>query len=313
MHPLLKQKIVIIVPVHNEQDNVSLLVERTMKVLAPIDNYQFELLFVDDGSSDDTIQEIEKLLPYHPSIGYIKLSRNFGHQCALEAGLTYTDADAVITMDGDLQHPPEEIARMVRAFETGVDVVQMQRKNFGVNYKAIMSISFYTFFKLVSDVELVPNAADFRLMSKRVQEEILKNPGKGKLLRAIIPAIGFRQIHLEYMQDDRKHGVPSYSFLALYELAMHTIFKFSKFPANFSAATGLLLLFTGFVALLLHAFSILPDNKYTFFVPFFMLLAGGMFCIGSVICWYLYFILEETRREPSFIVEKLVLPATQSE
>ena len=216
------------------------------------------------------------------------------------------NTDAVITMDSDLQHPPEEIPRMLAEFEKGADVVQMQRNNAGENFRGLLSLGYYTFFSKISDAPLVPNAADFRLVSRKVAEQIVKIPGKGKLLRAIIPALGFKQVHLTYLQPDRQFGKPSYSLFALYELSLQTTFKFSRFPAHFMSIAGALLLLTGILMYVLHGLSLLPDSRHTFFIPMFLML-GGVVCLATgVICWYLYFILEQVRHDPGFVVQKVV-------
>lgn len=304
-----KQKVTIIIPVYNEQESIAPLVERTMAVADTLAAYTFELLFVDDGSRDNSIAEIEKQIAKGLPVGYVQLSRNFGHQCALEAGFSVAIADAVITMDGDLQHPPEEIPRMMAEFEKGADVVQMQRSNAGENFRGFLSLGYYTFFSKISDAPLVPNAADFRLVSRKVAEQIVKIPGKGKLLRAIIPALGFKQVHLTYIQPERKFGKPSYSLFALYELSLQTTFKFSRFPAHFTSFTGVLLLLSGFVLYVLHGLQLIPDNRHTFFMPLFLMLGGLIFIATGIVCWYLFFILEQVRHDPSFVVQKIVLPA----
>lgn len=308
----LNQKVCIIVPVHNEQDNILPLVERIIKAISALSNYSFEILFVDDGSRDNTIQEIEKVIARKFPVGYVQLSRNFGHQCALEAGFASVNADAVITIDGDLQHPPEEIPRMIEAFESGAEVVQMQRTNVGEDFRGILSVLFYTFFRWISDAPLVANAADFRLVSCNVVEQIMKVPGKGKLLRALIPSIGFNQVHLAYVQPERKFGKPSYSFFTSYELALQTTFNFSRFPAHFTSISGVLLLLLGMVLYFLHAFNVLPNSRHTFIIPLFLMLAGCVFISAGIICWYLFFILEQVRHDPSFVVKKIVYPSAKT-
>jgi glycosyltransferase involved in cell wall biosynthesis len=304
-------KICIIVPVHNEQENIAPLAERTMQVINRLSQYSFEILFVDDGSHDKTIREIEKLVEKGLPVGYVQLSRNFGHQSALEAGFSVADADAIITMDGDLQHPPEEIVGMVEKFAAGADVVQMQRKNVGADFRGKLSLAYYTFFKWISDAPLVSNAADFRLVSRRVADEINKIPGKGKLLRAIIPAIGFEQVHTEYLQDERKFGKPSYSLFDLWELALQTTFKFSRFPAHFATITGGMLMLASLVIFLLQATHLVAYSWHRFIITLFVLMLGCGFVGIGIICWYLFFILEQVRSDPSFIVKKVVYPSNK--
>ncbi len=305
------KKISIVVPVHNEAGNIAPLVERTMPVINSLNNYLIWILFVDDGSTDNTVGEIEKLIAGNLPVGYIQLSRNFGHQAALEAGFSITDADAIITMDGDMQHPPEEITRMIEKYEAGADVVQMQRKNLGEDFRGILSLSFYSFFRLISDTPLVSNAADFRLVSRRVADEIIKLNGKGKLLRAVIPALGFKQEHIEYHQEKRKFGRPSYSLFALYELAMQTIFKFSRFPAHFTFFTGIALLISGLAMFLLLATDIVANIGHRMVISLFITLMGSVFFTTGIICWYLFFLLEQVRSDPSFIIKKVISPSPQ--
>ncbi len=307
-----RKNICVIVPVHNEQGNIAHLAERALRVIAGINSCSFWILFVDDGSTDNSLAEIEKLVKQNLPVGYLQLSRNFGHQSALEAGFSVVDADAVITMDGDLQHPPEEIVRMVEAFNEGADVVQMQRKNIGQDFKGVLSLSYYTFFKWISNAPLVPNAADFRLVSRRVVKEISKMQGKGKLLRAIIPAMGFKQVCLEYMQDERKYGRSSYSYFMLYDLAMETTFKFSRFPAHFTTISGSFFIAGGMLLLLLGALHLVPAWHYVLIISLFSLVIGCIFLAAGIICWYLYFILEQVRHDPPFIIKKEVYPTDKT-
>jgi dolichol-phosphate mannosyltransferase len=214
-------------------------------------------------------------------------------------------------MDGDLQHPPEEIPRMIEKFETGAEVVQMQRKNVGESFKGILSLTYYTFFKWISDAPLIPNAADFRLVSRNVAEQIVKIPGKGKLLRAIIPALGFNQVHLGYLQDERKFGKPSYSLFDLYELALQTTFKFSRFPAHFTLIAGIILLLAGLTISIFLASGVIQESSQRFFLALVFLLGGCVFIAAGIICWYLFFILEQVRHDPSFVIKRIVLPTAK--
>ena len=136
----------IVIPVHNEALNIKHLFNRISSSVLEIKNYQFEILFVDDGSSDNTLECIRSISSEKIPVGYVKLSRNFGHQFALLAGLKNARGEAVITMDGDLQHPPEMIPEMVKLYVKGAEVVQMRRKNINSNFKGIISFLFYFFF-----------------------------------------------------------------------------------------------------------------------------------------------------------------------
>jgi dolichol-phosphate mannosyltransferase len=289
--------------VNNEKDNIRPLYDRLLAVVSSMPEYEFRILFVDDGSTDGTLAEIESVMETESIVGYVQLSENFGHQRALEAGIGIEGSDAIITMDGDLQHPPEMIPHMLRAYERGVDVVQMQRRNLTEDIKGILSISFYSFFRWASHIPIVKNAADFRLISAAVRAEILGMDNSEKLLRAIIPTLGFKQVNIEYTQESRHAGEPSYSYIDSYELAIRTIFNFSKFPAHFIFISGMIIFPAGIISLPMKNLLHIGDATIA------ILIVGGLILIATgVICWYLYFILEKLKRDPSFRIQKVRYP-----
>ncbi len=298
--------ITIVVPVFNEEKNISPLIKRLETALGGIIGYEFEVLFVDDGSRDSTVAQVIAQRSSLLKIGYIKLSRNFGHQYALEAGLKHAKGEAIITMDGDLQHPPEMIPQMLREFANGAEVVQMVRENIK-GYRVLMAYTFYAFFKRISKYPLVPNAADFRLISRTIAEEI-KKTGKGKLLRAIIPALGYKQVFLQYTQEDRLHGSPSYGFFDLLALAVRTLLKFTTFPAVFGLVSSFIFLLASLVGFItLAVLGILSTTNYLLMV-LTLFLAGLIMGTFGILSWFLYFILEQTRPDPSFIIMEMVEP-----
>lgn len=300
--------VTIIIPVRNEEGNIRPLLERISKTASSLPSFSFEVLFVDDGSTDNTLKNIEQYSDGKIAVGYLLLSRNFSHQAALEAGLHHASGNIVISMDGDLQHPPEIIPKMLEEYCKGADVVQMQRSNTGSDFKGILSVMFYTFFSWISQVPVVPNAADFRLMSRRVVDEINKIQGRGKLLRALIPGVGYKQVYLPYVQEPRKSGKPKYTFFASYELAMHTIFKFSDFPANAMLASGTAIFLAGCISLVLLKAEVIPASAFSVGMILLAAIGGLVLFSAGIICWYLYFILEQVRSDPSYIVSKIVSP-----
>lgn len=307
-----KKLVTIIIPVHNEEENIPAVIDRLSNALCAQYKFDFEALFVDDGSTDSTLKMIEQSASKQIPVGYLKLAGNFGHQAALEAGLRHAKGDILITMDGDLQHPPEMIPAMLGEMDKGAEVVQMQRKNTGSDFKGVLSVMFYTFFRWISKVPIVPNAADFRLLTRDVVNEINKLPERGKLLRVLIPSLGYRQVHLPYEQDERKFGTPKYTFSASYDLAMHTIFKFSRFPANALYIAGFLAFLSGILLFTLCFFEVLPVSMLTVGIATLASLSGLLLLGCGVICRYLCFILEQVRSDPSFIVSKIVTPRNAS-
>jgi len=308
-----KKTATLIIPVRNEEENISPLLERIFRAVSPLTFVDCSVLFVNDGSTDNTEKVIEQFSGNAMPVGYITLSRNFGHQAALEAGLFHATGDILITMDGDLEHPPEMIPAMIEEHLKGADIVQMQRANTGRDFKGVLSMSFYSFFKKISQTQVVSNAADFRLMSRKAVEEIKKMQGKGKLLRAIIPAIGFCQATLPYIQPRRKFGKPKYTYFVSYELAMHTLFKHSSFPANALLFSGIFSTSATFITLLLSALGVFPLPGTTLNLSLTCLLGGLILFCAGILSWYLHFILEQVRRDPTYIVSKSCPPKKQTE
>jgi len=170
--------ITVVIPVFNESNSLEPLALQLSDVSDRLKKDRLLVLLVDDGSSDDTRSVVGSLIDRGMDLSYLKLSQNCGHQAALNAGLRRAIGDAVITMDGDLQHPAKEILRMVDMFKSGADVVQMVRDKAPFTLKGVLSSLFYKVFSNVSESRLVSNGADFRLMSRRVVDELLKNSGK---------------------------------------------------------------------------------------------------------------------------------------
>jgi glycosyltransferase involved in cell wall biosynthesis len=300
-------KLSIIVPIHNEEKNIGNLLVKVNNALAELDDVSTEILFVDDGSMDHSVEVIQSSMDIDPRIVLIILTKNFGHQAALEAGMYCATGEAVITMDGDLQHPPEYIPRMVAMYRHGAEIVQMKRTNVTDDIKGVLSYSFYSFFNFISGHLIVANAADFRLMSRRVVEEVLKIKVKGKYLRVILPSLGFKNVYIEYIQPDRAAGTPSYTFYMLYLLAFNMIFKFTRFPIHALLIGGSLMLglsMLDLVYLFVRSVSFpVPFSKIM--IPFLSALIGVALIGIAIISWYLFLIIEQLRGEPDYIIHQI--------
>ena len=208
------KELAVIVPVHNECANIKPLVEAVVDVAKALPEWSTRIWFVDDGSTDDTVARIRECGAVDDRVGLIRLTRNFGHQAALQAGLMETDADAFVTMDGDLQHPPAAIPQMVAALKDGVDVVQMARETSSGGAKGAGSFLFYRMLRSISDVPIVPDGSDFRLITRHVRDALRMIPEREKFLRGLIPQLGFRQKTLTYRERPRAAGTASYTFAA---------------------------------------------------------------------------------------------------
>ena len=302
-----KRRLSVIIPVHNEEENILPLVTRLQQVASQIENWEMQILFVDDGSTDDSIQEMESVRASGTPVGYIRLSRNFGHQAALSAGLEHATGDAAIMMDSDLQHPPEEIPRMIAAHEQGADVVQMVRSDPAAVDKALFSTWAYRAFNRLSDTPIVPNAADFRLLSKRVIKVLVGIPEREKFLRGLIPSLGFQQTTLEFDQSERLHGTPAYTYRMSLRMARKALFDFSTVPLRLVFWLGMTISVLSFafglghfIWKLLHWDQVVPG--FTDLITAIFFLSGCVLASLGIVGRYLLMVLEEVRHRPPYIV-----------
>ena len=304
----------IIAPVHDEELNVPLLAARVAAVAESIDHWDVQLLLVDDGSRDRSVAVIEQLRRDGARVGLVRLSKNFGHQAALQAGLLHAEGDAVISMDSDLQHPPEEIPRMLAAFGEGADVVQMVRARRNTGTKGALSGAFYKLFQVASGTEIIADASDFRLLSRRVVDALNAIPEREKFLRGMVPMLGFRQVQLHYDEAQRQHGAPSYSFRRSAKLGMKAMFDFSTVPLNLIFWMGLLLAIASFTAGIVSIIAKLTwwhiaEPGYTDIICAILFLSGTILFSVGVLGRYLMMVVEQTRGRPAFIVMDHLAPA----
>jgi dolichol-phosphate mannosyltransferase len=312
-----RRRLTVVVPVHNESENIEHLVERTCAALAPeADRWAMELLIVDDGSTDDTEARIEAMRSGGRPIGLLQFSRNFGHQAAMIAGLQYAEGDVMITMDGDLQHPPEELPRMLRAFEQGADVVQMVRAERAGGSKGLLSGLFYRFFNQVSHTRLVPNASDFRLVTRQVTEVLVRIPEHDKFLRALVPSLGFRQVQLEFQEAARLRGTPSFSVGRSLRLARRALFDYSDLPLAAVFYLGTLMAAVSFLVGIGHVIKKLMywdqvRGGFTDIITAIFFLGGCTLVALGILGHYLRIILEQLRGRPTWIVRRHAAPRRQ--
>ncbi len=304
----------IVVPVHNEQDNVEAVVREVAAAVARVDNWRVGLLFVDDGSRDETVARIEALRPGAPiAVGCLQFSRNFGHQAALQAGLLHARGDAVLSMDGDLQHPPEYIPQMLAACDAGADVVQMIRDRPATGIKGALSKAFYQAFARWAHADIVPDASDFRLLSRRVVDVLSEIPEREKFLRGLLPTLGFKRVDIRYREALRTAGRPSYTFARSLRLASKALFDFSTLPLKFIYNFGVGLAVISFLGgvghiakKLLMSESVVPG--FTDIIVSLLFLSGCILISLGVIGRYLLLILDQVRGRPAFVVRSISHP-----
>jgi dolichol-phosphate mannosyltransferase len=205
-------------------------------------NYDFSIIFVDDGSTDQTLSSIQSLAEIDKRVKYIELSRNFGHQFAIKAGLDHADAEIVIMMDCDLQHPPELIPMMLMEHERGYEIVRTHRKEADHEsyLKKKTSSLFYSFISKFSEVRLEKGSADFRLVSGKALEQLRNFNEMDLFFRGLIKWMGFKQVSIEFEPNERQRGETKYTFAKMFHFGLKGFTSFSTKPLYFSAYFGIL-------------------------------------------------------------------------
>ena len=231
------KKISIIIPVLNEENNIAVIYTSVKNLFPPESGYSFELLFIDDGSTDDTLKNIKQITNVDPNILFVSFSRNFGKDNALCAGLRKSTGDAVITMDADMQHSPTLIKELVEKWESGYEVIyyyrQMQK-----NRMSLFSTVFYKTLNMLSDVKLENGISDFRLMDRKVVNALGQIQEDNLFFRGLVKWVGFKQIGLPYNPDERNSGKTRYRTKMLVKLAVNSIISFSTKPLTIAIYLG---------------------------------------------------------------------------
>jgi glycosyltransferase involved in cell wall biosynthesis len=299
----------IVVPVFNEQENVKVFYQAVCKYME-ITGYPFELIFVDDGSTDETAVILDKLAQQDTRVRALLLARNFGHQIALTCGLDFAKGDAVITMDGDMQHPPEMLPQLINKWEEGFEIVQTIRKNTeGVSwFKQFTSGMFYRIINKMSNIHITEGGSDFRLLDRAAVETLKNFKEKARFIRGIISDIGYRQAHIEFVAPERFAGKSKFSFKKMSNFALDGITAYSRVPLRLAFYLGLL---TGLLSLLVTVDVLYIKVFTTEAVPGWatiaasVLLLGGIQLVGlGIIGEYIGRIFEEVKQRPLYWVSK---------
>lgn len=300
----------VVVPAHNEEENVSRLLEALRDVLASLD-MAFEVIVVDDGSSDATFETLVALQPGFPWLSVIQLSRNFGHQAALLAGMRAARGDAVITMDGDLQHPPELIPELVARWREGYEVVHTRRlddKSQRGLLKGVASDAFYGVLRWNSRLDIEPGMADFRLVDRRALDPLLATSESSLFFRGLALWIGFRQTSVDYVPRQRQGGRSSYTWSRMFRFARDGMVSFSARPLYWAFAFGVTV---AALSIAYGVYAVYVRFAYATSVPGWASLAvltsflfGLLFILLGLIGAYLGAIHTELKGRPRYIVRR---------
>ncbi len=305
-----KTRVDIVVPIYNEAGVVDQTHARICKVVDALP-HEFHFYYVDDGSSDGTVDTLRKIADNDPRISLLQLSRNFGHQAALTAGMDATQGSVVITMDGDGQHPPEMIPQMLDLIAQGYDVVQTQRMDEALpaSFKKWTSGLFYRFINSISGTRILPGTADFRALTRQAVDALKQMPEYHRFLRGMVSWIGYKTVILPYQPEERISGVSKYSLSKMTRLAMDAVFSFSLVPLYIGLSFGALLFCLAAVEML-YVLSFWVTGRTSSLAPgwsslmFVILIVSGMLmALLGFIGVYVGYIFQEVKRRPIYLLK----------
>jgi dolichol-phosphate mannosyltransferase len=308
-YPLL---IDLVIPLYNEEESIVAFHQQMRSVIDSL-RYKFTIYYINDGSTDTTQKLLLDLKENDVRVIVVELSRNFGHQAALTAGIDRSGGDFVITLDGDGQHPPELIPEMIKLAEAGYDVVTAKRLNDETaSFKKTTSNQFYRLINSIGDTNIQAGAADFRLLKKPVVEALRNMREYHRLLRGMVAWMGFRSIILPYDQPPRIGGESKYSLGKMLRLAAHATFSFSLIPLYLGISVGAVFILLALIEIIYvlsfwisgHQSSLAPGWSSLMFV---LLCVGGSLMITlGFIGIYVGYIFQEVKRRPIYIVREQI-------
>lgn len=299
----------IIIPSYNEEEVLPYLLQRLREVTDSIKDYKFEFLFVNDGSEDNTLKLVKKYRKEDSRIKYVDLSRNFGKEIGMLAGMDYATGDAVIIIDADLQHPPEKIKEMIKWWEKGFDDVYTVRLNREESFlKKMTSKLYYRLLQKMTEENVYPNSGDFRLLDRKCVDALISMRETERYTKGMYGWIGFKKKELTYTEKERAAGETKWQFRQLVKLAVDGITSYSTVPLRISSIIGIIISFIAFVFLMIEVIRILVNGPEV--AGYGTLLVGILFMGGiqlislGIIGEYLSRIFIETKERPPYLVNE---------
>lgn len=309
----MEKKISVIIPMYYEEDVANETYKRLFDVLEKIDNYDYEMIFINDGSKDKTQEILEKIANNNTKVKVITFSRNFGHQAAVTCGIKYAEGDAIVIIDADLQDPPELIPEMLKLWENGNDVVYGKRKTREgeSKFKLLTARMFYTTLNKLSEVEIPKNTGDFRLVDRKIVDIINELPEHNKFLRGLFSWVGFKQTAYEYERKKRFAGKTKYPLNKMLKLASNGIIGFSNKPLQLVGRLGLISIVISFIILIYSIVSfVFKLNNITAGWTSIMVTITFFTGIQLLSIWimseYIARIYDESKNRPEYIIEKKI-------
>jgi len=307
------KKISVVIPMYYEEEVVNECYNRTKNVLNTLNEYEHEIIFINDGSKDKTQELLEKIADLDKKVKVLSFTRNFGHQCAVAAGLKHVSGDAIVIIDADLQDPPEIITDMICLWEEGNKIVYGKRKKRKGEsaFKVITAKMFYNALNALSDVEIPKDTGDFRLVDKEVVEVINALPEHNKFLRGLWSWTGFKQKPYEYERKKRFAGKTKYPLKKMLKLALDGIISFSNKPLKLVGALGLISILISMCIMIyaLISFVLKLNNLtagWTSLMVAITFLAGVQLLSIWIMSEYIGRIYDESKNRPQYIIEKKI-------
>ncbi|MGH8550568.1 MAG: glycosyltransferase family 2 protein [Methylococcales bacterium] len=305
-----KKTVSIVVPVFNEIEVIDTCVRRLSDVMASLRDYDYELIFVDDGSHDGSWEKLIDFQSRDPRLKVIKFSRNFGHQIAITAGIDHAKGTAVVVIDADLQDPPEVIVDMIAKWEQGYDVVYgLRKKRAGESWLKLLTASlFYRVLRKFTSIEIPVDVGDFRLMSARAAGQLKQLREKDRFIRGLVSWIGFRQTGVPYYREERFAGETKYPIRKMAKFALDGITSFSSVPLKFASWLGFVTSLLAFLYLLSvfiqKAMGYTVEGWATIMVAIMFLGGVQLICLG-IIGEYIGRIFTEIKSRPMYVIESI--------
>ncbi len=301
------KKVSVVIPMYFEESVANECYNKVKNVTENLEKYDYEIIFVNDGSTDKTLSIIENIAKENKKVKVISFSRNFGHQAAVTAGLRASEGDAIIIMDADLQDPPELIPKMLKKWEEGYDVIYGKRtKRDGETvFKLLTAKAFYNILNKLSDVEIPKDTGDFRLVDKNVADVVCNLPEHNKFLRGLFSWTGYNQCPFEYERKERVAGKTKYSLKKMLKLASDGIFSFSSKPLKIIGYIGICFIIISII-FLICGIVIKDKTELNIILCIFSLFTGiiqiSLWTIGE----YISRIYDEVKGRPEYIINKKI-------
>lgn len=299
----------VVVPCYNEEENIRAVFER---VSAAVKQFDFELLFVNDGSRDNTAEEVRKIIELDGRVKLIDFTRNFGHEAATTAGVEIAKGDAVVILDADLQDPPELIPEMVKLWQEGNQVVYGQRENRKGEslLKKITAKLYYKILSKITDHPIPENTGDFRLMDRRVVDDFKKLHEKNRFFRGLVSWVGYKQTAIRFNRDKRNAGKTKYNYGKLVTLSLDSITSFSTKPLKWITFMGVVVAVLGFIAgivfIVQKVFWNMSIEGWTSLAVIILFFSGFQIFLIGIVGEYIARMFIEVKDRPLYLVKEIV-------